>query len=77
MKDFMKTREKAKGEDEKGGGGVDEESKLRKKVIKGNWNVVKARHAHTPPFRLSPCPFFFFLSSSALPAGLSWGSSPQ
>eukprot|EP00232_Nephroselmis_pyriformis_P003386 CAMPEP_0182912456 /NCGR_PEP_ID=MMETSP0034_2-20130328/37522_1 /TAXON_ID=156128 /ORGANISM="Nephroselmis pyriformis, Strain CCMP717" /LENGTH=532 /DNA_ID=CAMNT_0025049131 /DNA_START=62 /DNA_END=1660 /DNA_ORIENTATION=- len=40
MKDYMKNKDKG-GDDKRGDMSVEEETKLRKKVIKGNWNIAK------------------------------------
>eukprot|EP00736_Rhodelphis_marinus_P009779 Rmarinus@m.17933 len=46
MKDFMKLTEKrGAGEAARGDMGLDEENKLRKKVIKGNWGIAKDKAA--------------------------------
>ncbi|KAK3256578.1 hypothetical protein CYMTET_34289, partial [Cymbomonas tetramitiformis] len=44
-RDFMKHRQKDKQEDPKGEMSLEEETKLRKKVIKGNWNIAKDKAA--------------------------------
>ena len=42
MKDFMKNRRKdQEAEGKLGEMSMEEETKLRKKVIKGNWNIAK------------------------------------